>query len=105
MKKGLYAYYCDGDTGKPHAPFKELIGRVVYPSYSPAQCGVVIKAWAGEQGGYSWRTMVRIRNTRGGNNDYPLLGLKDFEDLVSDHQRKYEKHSKTLHKLLYGKKP
>lgn len=83
----------------------EVIGRFVYLSYTPSRCGVIIDVW-------KWKYIsdnppilcnVEWLNT---TKTYPdkitehrLNSLKDFDELINDHQNKLIKHKSTLREL------
>lgn len=86
---------------------KDLIGRFVYLSYTPARCGVIKNVYDRDKkdlslGSHLFCLVEWLKTTK----TYPdkltthrLNFLNDFEELAKDHKNKYLKHEKTLGKL------
>jgi hypothetical protein len=101
---------------KESETLKDLIGRFVYLSYTPARCGVIKNVYESNE---SDKKDVSLGPVCGSKphliclvewlkitKTYPdkltthrLNSLNDFEELVKDHKNKYLKHEKTLGKL------
>jgi hypothetical protein len=74
----------------------KIVGAFVYESYTPAKCGVVIED-LGHDGQYFHTLKVKfikgeVRQVNSGN-------LRDFEDLIAEHKKKYEGHMAKLELL------
>ena len=95
MREALYMYHYNSGKGQPLRPLHELNGRIVYVAYSTAQCGVIVDAMVDSMG----RTIVRVKRLNGDTSEHTLTVLKDYEDLVEDHERKYFKHSDVVARL------
>lgn len=89
---------------------KELIGSVVYEPYTPSRVGKIVDCYLNHVGynrpnhlGYHCFASVRwLKQTK----KYPhkqtevrLSHLQDYEKLIADHKRKYEKHAAILKKV------
>lgn len=75
-----------------------IVGALVYEAYTPAKCGKVLEDLGPTGSGYFHRLKVRLLK----NGEEKIYGsgiLNDFEELIADHKRKYERHLATLEKL------
>lgn len=74
-----------------------IVGALVYEAYTPARCGKVIADLGAIGSGYFHK--LRVRYIKGEEKDIDSGQLKNFEELVEEHKRKYERHASTLEKL------
>lgn len=75
-----------------------IVGALVYEAYTPAKCFKVIED-LGLCAGSSFFHNLRVKNLKGIESVKSSAGLNDFEELVADHKRKYDRHLATLEKL------
>lgn len=75
----------------------EIVGTFVYESYTPSRCGFVTQDLGVTSGGYFH--MLRVKYHDGVEKTIDSGQLKDFEELIADHKRKYENHLAKLDKL------
>ncbi len=69
-------------------------GQIVYPRYVPAQAGKVISSQM-----VLGQEYATIRMLNGKEITKRVWNLKEYADLVEEHHRKYQRHSKILGKL------
>jgi hypothetical protein len=70
------------------------VGTLVYRSYSPVQCGKVVKD-LGFEGSSKFFRRVKVKWLKDGSETVEsTASLKNFRSLIEDHQRKFEKFSK-----------
>ncbi len=81
------------------------VGDLVYKSYTPQKAGKVIRTIEGQMrtamNGRTWREpdKVEIKWLNGTTSIVSVLGLRDFRDLIADHEKKLDTHRRTLGKL------
>lgn len=84
----------------------DLIGRFVYLSYTPARCGVIIDTWKHSSSSWSaypifckveWLKTTKTYPDK--ITEHRVDFLKDFDELIKEHQNKFLKHKKTLGEL------
>lgn len=85
---------------QPPAP-PGTVGKLVYKPYNPARCGKVIQdcgMYRHGKGLLPFR-LVEVCWLKGDTTIEEINHLQDFEELVAEHKRKYERHSATIERL------
>lgn len=85
---------------QPPTP-KGTVGKLVYKPYTPTRCGKVIQdcgMYRHGKGLLPFR-LVGVKWLKGDTTIEEIEHLQDFEDLVAEHKRKFERHSVTAEKL------
>jgi hypothetical protein len=80
---------------------KILVDKLVYKAYSPAKCGKVIEdmGWHTPQGMRRACRIIKVKWINGTVTQELAYVLNDYEALVEDHRKKYEKFSKVVEEL------
>ncbi len=87
------------------------LGEVVYPSYGVCKAGIIIEIGSviyppnmekGVEWVYQGRRPVTILQSNGKKYDETASNLKDYRDLILNHERKLQTHREVFDKILRG---